>query len=160
MRPSILRHRLAAGLVALAVAIGFAPAAWAADSADVLAVSASSTEGMLMDAVDGDPSTFWQNKAAGERDAWLAIRFEAPVTLRAVRLTLGALPPGATYDLETSLDGVTYTPQHRGLTAVSERPVELALKKVSALYVRVRFRYSGAGTPPRYRVLELEALRG
>ena len=156
MRPTIRHHRLTAGLAALALTLGVVPAAIAAEGVEVLAVSASSTEGMLMDAVDGDASTFWQNKG-GEREPWLAIRFEAPVKLRAVRLTLGALPTGVTYDLETSMDGVLYTPQLQRQAAASDRPVELALpKKPSALYVRVRFHAGGA----RAKVMEIEALPG
>src|SRR4051812_22263867 len=65
--------------LATALSRATAPAARAADQVEVLAVTASSTDGMLMDAVDGDASTAWQNKHPGEREAWLAVRFEEPV---------------------------------------------------------------------------------
>lgn len=147
--------RLVASSLATAAMFGLvAPNAMAAEAVEVLAITASSADGMLMDAVDADPSTFWQNKA-GDKDAWLAVRFAEPTMLRGVRLNTGAMPAGVAVEVETSSDGVSYTSQLRDQRVRDDKPVELIFPKAtSALYVRLRFR----GGTARYRVNELEAL--
>lgn len=149
-------RRLWALTPALALSLAAAPAAWAAE---VLAVTASSTDGMLMDAVDGDAATFWQNKGRGERDAWLAVRFEAPTPIQGVRLKTGALPAGVSLMVETSIDGSTYQPQLQRQQLRDDQAADLRFAHpTEALYVRVRFHYEGGGQPPRFKVYELEAL--
>jgi hypothetical protein len=159
MRPS------RASFFAIALALGLSPAlaapVWAAEAVDVLAVTASSTDGMLMDAVDGDPATAWRNKREGEREAWLAVSFAGPAVLRGVRLDTGVLGPDVTIDVESSTDGLTYQPLAKSQHAVSDRPQELIFpKKTTALYLRVRFTYTGSGSAPRFQVRELEAIGG
>lgn len=136
------------------------PASAASERVEVLAVTASSTDGMLMDAVDDDASTAWQNKQEGEREAWLAVRFEAPSLLRGVRLDTGAMPSEVSFDVESSLDGGSYQPLLRHQRIASEQPALLLFPKpAQALYLRIRFQYSGTGKAPRYRIRELEALK-
>jgi hypothetical protein len=146
--------------MALALGLAIAPPALAAsDTVDVLAVTASSTDGMLMDAVDGDLGTAWRNKREGERDAWLAVSFAQPSKLRGIRLNTGALPGDVSFDVESSLDGLAYQTLLKGQHSPQDKTMELSFpKKISALYLRVRFTYSGSGTAPRYQVRELEAL--
>lgn len=128
---------------------------------EVLAVTASSTDGMLMDAVDGDATTAWQNKREGEKDAWIAVRFASAAKVRGVKLQVEALGPDVSIDIETSPDGEAYTSAIKGHKAAKDTMSELKFKKpVNALYVRVRFTYTGAKTAPRYRLKELEALSG
>jgi hypothetical protein len=162
MCPSNLESRRKAAIAALALAVGLAaaPALAASDTVDVLAVTASSTDGMLMDAVDDDPDTAWQDRE-GDREAWLAVRFAQPSQLRGIRMLTGPLPAGVSFDVETSPDGGSYHTQIKGHRIEEDRPVELDFpQKASALYVRVRFHYTGSGQPPRFRIRELEALKG
>lgn len=153
MAPTIFARLTAASLLAIALV---APARAATHSVDVLAVTASSTDGMLMDAVDGDPTTAWQARA-GVRQAWLAVRLEHPAALSGVSLQTGPMPAGETFAIETSQDGTHYTTQLHGAHIQTDQPVVFALK-AGALYVRVRFEYAGSGAPPRFRIQELEAL--
>lgn len=149
---------LACGLVAAMTA---PPAFAAGEPVDVLAVTASSTDGMLMDAVDGDPTTAWQNKREGEKDAWITVRFAEAAKLKGVRLHLEALGPDVSVDVESSVDGDTYQSVLKGHHSLKDGSVELKFKKpVRALYLRVRFTYTGAKTAPRFRLKELEALAG
>lgn len=153
-RSAVLGALLACGTPAL-------PAHAAAEPIEILAVTASSTDGMLMDAVDGDATTAWQNKREGEKDAWLAVRFATPAKVKAVRLHLEALGPDVGVDVETSADGESYQVQLKGHRASKDAMTELKFKKpATALYVRVRFTYTGAKAAPRYRLKELEALGG
>jgi hypothetical protein len=154
MRLSILPTSLA-----LAMSLAVATPALAADRVEVLAVTASSTDGMLMDAIDDDVSTAWRNKRDGEREAWLAVRFEEPAKLRGVRLNVGALPSDVTFDVEGSVDGVGYQTLLKGQYSPQDKTLELNFpRKATALYLRVRFTYTGSGLAPRYQVRELEAL--
>lgn len=156
MRPSFLPTCLA-----LAISLAIATPALAAEDIEVLAVTASSTDGMLMDAIDGDPSTAWRNKREGERDAWLAVRFEQTANLRGVRLNVGVMPNDVTFDIEGSTDGVGYQTLLKGQRSQADRAIELNFpRKAAALYLRVRFTYAGNGMAPRYQVRELEALSG
>lgn len=151
-RSAVLGALLACGTPAL-------PAEAAAEPLEILAVTASSTDGMLMDAVDGDPTTAWQNKREGEKDAWIAVRFAQAAKVKAVRLHLEALGPDVGVDVETSTDGESYQVQLKGHRAGKDAMSELKFKKpATALYVRVRFTYTGAKVAPRYRLKELEAL--
>ena len=163
MRPHLLSLPWSA-LLGVLLACGMpAQPAWAAaaEPIEVLAVTASSTDGMLMDAVDGDPTTAWQNKREGEKDAWIAVRFAAAAKVRGVKLLLEPLGVDVAIDVETSPDGEAYTSAVKGYKALKDGPTELKFKKpVSALYVRVRFTYTGAKTAPRFRLKELEALGG
>lgn len=153
-RSAVLGALLACGTPAL-------PAYAAAEPLEILAVTASSTDGMLMDAVDGDPTTAWQNKREGEKDAWIAVRFAQASKVKGVRLQVEALGPEVGIDVETSADGESYQVQIKGHRATKDAVSELKFKKpVSALYVRVRFTYLGAKAAPRYRLKELEALGG
>jgi hypothetical protein len=152
-RPAPRRPGAALVLAAL-VALMTAPAL-AAAGPEVLAVTASSTDGMLMDAVDGDEATAWQNRREGEQAAWLAVRFAREARLRGVRLVLDALPPDVTLDLETSRDGARFTPALTGLHGGGEH---LFRQPAAALYVRVRFAYAGTGQAPRFRLRELVPL--
>lgn len=145
--------------LALAAGLAIASPALAADTVDVLAVTASSTDGMLMDAVDGDLTTAWHNKHDGEREAWLAVSFAQPAKLRGIRVNTGALPGDVAFDVECSLDGGAYQTVLHGEHSPQDKTMELAFpKKVTAMYVRLRFTYTGSGTAPRYQVRELEAL--
>ena len=148
--------------VALACGMPALPAwAAAAEPVEVLAVTASSTDGMLMDAVDGDATTAWQNKREGEKDAWIAVRFAAAAKVRGVKLQLEPLGNDVTIDVETSADGETYAPAIKGYKALKDGLNELKFKKpVNALYVRIHFTYTGAKTAPRFRLKELEAIGG
>ena len=145
------------GLV-LALGLAMAPGAWAAEKIEVLSVTASSTDGMLMDAVDGDPSTAWQNKHPGERDAWLAVHFASAAKLKGVRLQLD--PPGGdtAIEVETSGDGESYSGVLHNQHALKDKVEWNFAKPVNALYLRVRFHYNGKGTAPRFRIRELEPL--
>lgn len=155
--PSSFRRALAAA--ALALSLLAVPAVAAADHVEVLAITASSADGMLMDAVDGSLDTAWRNKRDGEREAWLAVRFEAATRLRGLRLHTGALPAGTYFDVETSLDGDRYQTQLRDQRPGANGAVEVSLpKSPQALYLRVRFHHAGPGRAPQYQVLELEAL--
>lgn len=146
-------------LSSLALVLAVATPAFAAGDAEILAVTASSTDGMLMDAVDGDLATAWRNKRDGEREAWLAVRFEGPAQLRGVRLNVGALPPDVTFDVEGSVDGVGYQTFLKDQKSPQDKTMELAFpRKVAAVYLRVRFSYQGNGQAPRYQVRELEPL--
>jgi hypothetical protein len=154
MRPSFLPVSLA-----LVMGLAIASPAWAADTVDVLAVTASSTDGMLMDAVDGDLNTAWHNKHDGEREAWLAVSFAQPSRLRGVRVNCGAMPGDVAFDVESSLDGATYQTLLKNQHSPQDRTMELSFpKRVTAMYLRLRFMYTGSGTAPRYQVRELEAL--
>ncbi|MEB3196189.1 MAG: discoidin domain-containing protein [Candidatus Sericytochromatia bacterium] len=135
-----------------------APPAWAAGP-EVLAVSASSADGMLMDAVDGDPSTGWQNKREGEREAWLAVRFTSLARVRGVRLTADDPGPRTSVWIETSRDGEHYLLAAGPVKAWRKGPNELTFSRpTEALYLRVRFQAGGEGAPPRFRIQELEPL--
>jgi hypothetical protein len=165
MRPNLPRLPWRSAVLGVVLACGTpalpALAAAAPVPVDVLAVTASSTDGMLMDAVDGDPTTAWQNKREGEKDAWIAVRFAQVSKIKAVRLHLEALGPDVSVDVETSVDGESYHAQLKGHHATKDAMTELKLKKpAQALYVRVRFTYTGAKTAPRFRLKELEALGG
>ena len=153
---SFLRQSLrAARLAGLILALTTLPTL-AAEKVEILSVTASSTDGMLMDAVDGDATTAWQNKHPGERDAWLAVHFADAAKLKGVHLLLDPLGADTAIEVETSLDGEGYTPQLRNQHAPKEK-LELTFPKpVSALYLRVRFHYSGAKTAPHFRIRELE----
>ena len=154
MRPSILPL-----CSALAIGLAIASPALAAESVEVLAVTASSTDGMLMDAVDGDLATAWRNKREGEKEAWLAVSFAQPEKLKGVKLDTGALPSDVTFDIEGSMDGVTYQTLIKGAKSPQDKVMELNFpKKSNAMYLRVRFNYAGSGTAPRYQVRELEAI--
>ncbi len=161
MRPNLPRLPWRSAVFGALLACGTPalPAYAASEPVEVLAVTASSTDGMLMDAVDGDPTTAWQNKREGEKDAWLAVRFAQAAKVKGVRLHLEALGPEVGVDVETSTDGESYQVQLKGHHAAKDAMSELKFKKpVSALYVRVRFTYTGAKTAPRYRLKEFEAL--
>ena len=138
------------------LAIG-APAL-AAEKIEVLSVTASSTDGMLMDAVDGDATTAWQNKHAGERDAWLGVHFAQAGKLKGVRILTDVMGPDVALEIETSSDGESYTSQLRSLHALKDKLELIFPKPVSALYLRVRFHYTGKQTAPRFRIRELEPL--
>lgn len=154
--PSSTTHALrVAGLVLLA-ALVMSPPALAAAKIDVLSVTASSTDGMLMDAVDGDPATAWQNKHPGEHDAWLGVHFADSAKVKGVRLLVDPLGADTSIDVETSTDGEDYTPQLRGQHALKDKLDLTFPKPVTALYLRVRFHYTGKGTAPRFRIKELE----
>lgn len=157
---STLRSSLGAARFgwALAMTVMAATPALADDKVEVLSVTASSTDGMLMDAVDGDPGTAWQNKHAGERDAWLGVHFADTATLTGLRLQLDPPGPDTILQIETSADGERYTPQLRNVHALKDK-LELSFPKpVDALYLRVRFHYAGGKTAPRFRIRELEPL--
>jgi hypothetical protein len=145
------------GLV-LALGLAVAPPALAAEKIDVLSVTASSTDGMLMDAVDGDPSTAWQNKHPGEREAWLAVHFAQSAKLKGVRLLLDPLGADTAIEIETSGDGESYGGVLHNQHALKDKLELTFAKPVPALYLRVRFRYTGKGTAPRFRIRELEPL--
>jgi len=143
----------------LALTLALAAPARAAEKVEILSVTASSTDGMLMDAVDGDASTAWQNKREGERDAWLAVHFAQAAKIKGVRLTMDALGADTQVEIETSADGEDYTPMLRNQHATKATPFDLLFKApVTALYVRVRFHYAGKGAAPRFRIKELEPL--
>lgn len=145
-------------LGALLVGLSSAPAWGAEHLAEVLSVTASSAEGMLMDAVDGDPSTGWQNKREGEREAWIAFSFAGPVKLKGLRLHAPALGPDVALDVECSPDGGAYTPVVRGLKVLKDQAFGVAFPRpVLAEVVRLRFRALGSKPAPRFRLRELEA---
>ncbi|MEB3329289.1 MAG: discoidin domain-containing protein [Candidatus Sericytochromatia bacterium] len=154
--PLPCRSRPAACLLAAAL-IGWLPTPALGAGPEVLAVTASSTDGMLMDAVDGDEATAWQNRREGERTAWLAVRFVRETRLRGVELTLDAPQPDVTLDLETSRDGERFTP---ALTGLHGGGAHVFRQPVAALYLRVRFAYTGSGQAPRFRLRELVPLGG
>jgi hypothetical protein len=143
--------------VLAAALLAWLPAPALGAGPEVLAVTASSTDGMLMDAVDGDEATAWQNRREGERTAWLAVRFVREARLRGVQLSLDAPLPDVTFELETSRDGERFTPALTGLRGDGEH---LFRQPVTALYLRVRFAYTGAGQAPRFRLRELVPLGG
>lgn len=163
------RRAASSGLVVVAVILGPSLPAFAAPApaepfevalgtaVEVLAVTASSTDGMLMDAVDGDPATNWQNKKDGERDAWLAVRFAASARLKGVRLQLDPVAD-VVFDIETSSDGDTYQMAFKNQRASASDVTLKFAKPTNALYLRVRFRYTGTKTAPRYRLRELEPI--
>ena len=155
-KPRAARLHVSGMLLALGLAL--APPAWAAEKIEVLSVTASSTDGMLMDAVDGDGSTAWQNKHAGERDAWLAVHFAQAAKLKGVRLQLDPTGAETTIDVEASQDGEAYTAIMKGQHALKDRLDLTFTKPASALYLRVKFHYAGKGTAPRFRIRELEPL--
>jgi hypothetical protein len=147
--------------VALALTLALAAPALAAEKVEVLSVTASSTDGMLMDAVDGDPTTAWQNKREGERDAWLAVHFAQAAKIKGVRLLMDPLGADTQIEVETSGDGENYTPMLRNQHATKATPFDLVFKTpVSALYLRVRFHYAGKAAAPRFRIKELDPLGG
>lgn len=151
------RKRAVAAVLALGLAI--APAAHAADAVEVLAVTASSTDGMLMDAVDGDAATGWRNKREGEKEAWLAVRFAEPTRLRGVRLLSGPMSTEVRVDIEGSIDGDRYETLLRDQRVGSGRPLELTFAgKPQALYLRLRFHHVGGGRAPQYHLQELVVL--
>lgn len=150
---------------ALALALGLSlvgPAlpAHAADRvAEVLSVTASSADGMLMDAVDGDAATGWQNKREGEREAWIAFSFAGPVRLKGLRLHSPLMGPDVTIDVECSADGNSYSAVSRGLKVTSDRAFGVVFTRpVTAEVVRLRFRAGGSKPAPRFRLREMEAL--
>ena len=145
------------GLVIVA-SLALSGPAFAAEKIEVLSVTASSTDGMLMDAVDGDPTTAWQNKHAGEHDAWLGVHFAETAKLRGVHLLTDVLGADTALEIETSLDGEDYTPQLRNQHAFKDTLDLIFPKPVTALYLRVRFHYTGSKTAPRFRIRELEPL--
>jgi hypothetical protein len=132
--------------------------ALAAEKIEVLSVTASSTDGMLMDAVDGDATTAWQNKHVGEHDAWLGVHFADTAKLRGVRLLTDVMGADTALEIDTSIDGESYTPQLRNVHALKEKLELIFPKPVAALYLRVRFHYTGAKSAPRFRIRELEPL--
>ena len=145
--------------LALTLALAATGSAFAAEKVEVLSVTASSTDGMLMDAVDGDSSTSWQNKREGERDAWLAVHFSKSAKIKGVRLHMDPLGADTQIEIETSSDGEEYTSMLRNQRATKDKPFDLTFKQpVAALYVRVRFHYAGKATAPRFRIKELEPL--
>lgn len=148
--------------LALALVVGFvgpvAPAFAAERLAEVLSVTASSADGMLMDAVDGDAATGWQNKREGEREAWIAFSFAGPVRLKGLRLHAPALGPDVAIDVESSPDGRSYTTVARGLKALKDQPFSVAFQRpITAEVLRLRFRALGSKPAPRFRLREMEA---
>ena len=160
--PRLHAGRFGGLVVALGLAIApllyAVPALGAEDKVEILSVTASSTDGMLMDAVDGDMGTAWQNKRAGEATAWLGVHFADSADLTGMRLFLDPLGNDTMIDVETSTDGEHYTPQQRGMHATKDRLELHFAKTVTAAYLRVRFRYTGTKAAPRFRIKELEAL--
>ena len=152
-----MRHPAHLGGLVLGLGLTIATPALAESKIEVLSVTASSTDGMLMDAVDGDTSTAWQNKRAGERDAWLAVHFADEAKLKGVHLQLDALGADTAIDVESSGDGEAYSPVMRGQHALKDRLDLTFAKPVTAQFLRVRFHYTGKGTAPRFRIKELEA---
>jgi hypothetical protein len=149
------------GALVLACSLGLATPALAAEKVEVLSVTASSTDGMLMDAVDGDTSTAWQNKREGERDAWLAVHFAEIAKIKGVRLVLEPMGPDTTIEIEASPDGETYQSMLRNQKVLKDKPLELTFAKpVNALYLRIRFHYAGKQAAPRFRIKELEPIGG
>ncbi|MEB3285246.1 MAG: discoidin domain-containing protein [Candidatus Sericytochromatia bacterium] len=126
---------------------------------EILALSASSSSGMLMDAVDGDPQTRWQNKRPGEKDAWLAVRMKKATVLRGVRLDWGPHTDSTQVFIEVSPQGEAF---RRVLTVpkgVTPGPHTYVFSKaLPALYLRVRFQFTGPGTAPQFGIAELEPL--
>jgi hypothetical protein len=155
---SFSNHAVRLGGLVLVASLAIGLPAQAAEKIEVLSVTASSTDGMLMDAVDGDPTTAWQNKHPGEHDAWLGVHFANTAKLRGVRLLTDVTGPDTALEVETSEDGESYTPQLRNQHALKEKLDLIFPKAVSALYVRVRFHYTGSKTAPRFRIRELEPL--
>lgn len=151
-------HAVRFGGLVLAMGVAIASPAFAEDKVEILSVTASSTDGMLMDAVDNDMSTAWQNKHAGEAIAWLGVHFADSADLTGLRLFLEPLGADTAIDIETSVDGEHFASQQHGLHATKDKLEVHFAKTVSAAYVRVRFRYTGSKTAPRYRIKELEAL--
>jgi hypothetical protein len=147
--------------LALALTLALGAPAFAAEKVEVLSVTASSTDGMLMDAVDGDNTTAWQNKREGERDAWLAVHFAQAAKIKGVRLVMDPLGADTQIDIEASPDGESYTPMLRNQHATKGTPFDLMFKApVNALYLRVRFHYTGKAAAPRFRIKELDPLGG
>ncbi|MDB5098013.1 MAG: type domain [Cyanobacteria bacterium RYN_339] len=145
----------------LALTLALCAPASAAEKVEVLSVTASSTDGMLMDAVDGDATTAWQNKREGDRDAWLAVHFSQSAKIKGVRLLMDPLGADTQIEIETSSDGETYNAMLRNQHATKTTPFDLVFKApVNALYLRVRFHYAGKATAPRFRIKELDPLGG
>lgn len=126
---------------------------------EVLALSASSTAGMLMDATDGDLQTSWKNQQAGEREAWLAARLGKSSVATGVRLALGTALPDTRILIEVSPEGERYAPV---LTIKADKTDGMKTytfaKNLPALYVRVRFQFVGGGDAPQFSLAEFEAI--
>ena len=124
---------------------------------EILALSASSTSGMLMDAVDGDLATEWRNKHPGEREAWLSLRLKKFSPLRGLRLALGQPQPQTRVLVEVSSDGEQFTTVNTlNAEAVAGLKTFTFPQVMPAMYLRIRFQFVGTGSAPAFSIREIE----
>lgn len=108
-------------------------------------------------AIDGDPATQWANDGYQVPTAWLAIDTGAVRPIGTLGIKMKPQSTGATYRIETSDDGVSWTAVASGLknTTWSLEPKALPAG-TSARHVRVVFVNDAAGKEIRFSVYEIQ----
>ncbi|MEB3220528.1 MAG: discoidin domain-containing protein [Candidatus Sericytochromatia bacterium] len=120
--------------------------------------TASSSYGALLPdrAIDGDAATQWACAEWRPAAAWLAVDVGAPRVMDAVTVKLRPFTGGATFRVETSSDGVTWTPATgplRNTSWFAERKPLLA--PVTARHVRLAFTNDAVTPEGRFSVFSL-----
>ncbi len=148
------------------VAPSAAPAAGTGSTAGVaalepLAIVAVQASGAnpgyeAMRAVDGDPATEWGAATTGTAPT-LTLSFNRQAVISAVTLKTGPTPTGASYAIETSLDGTTWWPAATATNAgwgLEDKPLA---GTAESRHVRVRY-VVGTSGKPAFAVFEVAIL--
>ncbi|MDB5101841.1 MAG: mycodextranase [Cyanobacteria bacterium RYN_339] len=106
-------------------------------------------------AVDGDPMTQWTNATYHEASASLTLDLGTVQAVSALKLKMRPFSGGASYAIETSLDGSTYTPASTGLRNTTWSVETKALPAgTQARFVRIRCTNDPASPEVRFEVYD------
>lgn len=106
-------------------------------------------------AVDNDINTFWANANYRQMDAWIQVDTGAVTSLSGIKVKMAPQTTGATYRIETSTDGVSFTPVTGALKNTSWN-LEPKSFTSSARYVRLHFTNDPVAPESRFMVFEIQ----
>ncbi|MDB5095949.1 MAG: type domain [Cyanobacteria bacterium RYN_339] len=96
-------------------------------------------------AIDADGATAWSNGPAGEKEAWLALKFPAATAFGHLTVKTGPQPAGVSYKVEVSATGTTWTAVSGNLTNTTWLAETKAVAG-SGQFVRLHF-FNAATSP-------------
>lgn len=106
--------------------------------------------------VDGNLSTQWTNGGYRNPTSWAAVELAAAAAVGSIQIKTGPSPAGTRYDVQTSLDGVSWTTRLADQTNTGWNLETKTLgAAVSARFVRIFWRNSATSPQPHFSIYEL-----
>jgi hypothetical protein len=130
----------------------------AVEELPIVAVSVDSETANLPRArlIDGNLSTQWLNGGYRNPTSWAAVTLAASAPLASISLKTGPTAPGASYDVQVSADGATWTTVLTDQTNATWNMETKALPAgTTGQHVRIFWRNSPTAPQPHFAIYEL-----